>query len=245
LIRLALLLALFVALPAGAAGDAKGITGYLETVDLGTDGSAGVTVTVTIANWPADRIDFPLNFGKPENFSVTGDDGVKAAAAAARNGDVRVIRVQFEGKPPSETRLRINFTAREFFDWKKARSPRGIYGLSYTFTNTATANIGQYGLKVRLPEGYLMNGVTGSTPRMTGEEVQPPYDFAIEDKRTIVNLRAKSVGPGRTAAIAFGFVKEERNPLPFLAVGLLIAAAALWIKRDVLTRADYVRDVAA
>ena len=138
----------------------------------------------------------------------------------------------------------VTFTAREFIDWKKARSPRGIYGLSYTFTNNVMANIGQYRLKVLLPESYEMNGVTSSTPRMTGEEIQPPYEFASESKRTVVTLRSKSVGPGKTAAIAFGFVKAGRNPLPFLIFGLLIAAAALWFKRDVLTRADYARETA-
>jgi hypothetical protein len=238
-----LLLALLAALPA-AAQDARGIASYRETIDLATDGSAGVAIELMLANWAADRVDLPLNVGKPDNFAVTGD-GVKAAASAARNGDVRVIRVQFEGKPAAAAKLRITFTAREFLDWKKARSPRGIYGLSYTFTNTGTANVGQYRLTVRLPEGYEMNGVSSSTPRMTGEEVEPPYDFVTEDGRTVVNLRAKSVAPGRTATIAFGFVKRERNPLPVIAIGMLVVAGALWIKRDVLTRADYVRETAA
>ena len=239
---LALLLALLLGAPAFAE-EAKGITSLRETVELAPDGSAAVTVEVKLANWPADRLDLPLNFGKPGPLAVSGN--VKADATVVRNGDARQIHVQFDGKPPVDTTVSIRFTAQDFLDWKKARSPRGVYGLSYTFTNTGMMTIGRYALTVRLPQGYGVNGVTSSTPRMTGEEVEPPYDFGTVDGRTVMNLRAKSIGPGKTAAIAFGFSEEERHPLPFVVAGLLIALVALWGKRDVLTREDYVREASA
>jgi len=239
---LALLLALLLGAPA-LAEDAKGITLLRETIAVAPDGSAAVTLEVKLANWASDHLDLPLNFGKPGPLAVSGE--VKADATVVRNGDARQIHVQFAGKPPADTRVRIQFTAQDFLDWKKARSPRGVYGLSYTYTNTGAMTIARYALAVQLPQGYGVNGVTSSTPRMTGEEVEPPYDFGTVDGRTVMNLRAKSIGPGKTAAIAFGFSEEERHPLPFVAVGLLIALAALWGKRDVLTREDYVREAAA
>lgn len=243
IVALMLALSCTIALAQDKAQEKKGITSYRETIDLQADGSASVTIDLSLAGWAANSLDLPLSFAKPDNISASGD-GVRAAALA-RNGDVRVIRVQFENQPPSAANVKIRFAARDFLDWKKARSARGTYALAYTFTNTATAQIGDYRLKLLLPEGYEMNGITSSTPRMTGEEVTPPYDFSFEGKRTVVNLRGKAVAPGRNAAIAFGFVPAERDPLPFILAGLLIAGVALWIKRDVLTREDYVREAAA
>ncbi len=111
------------------------------------------------------------------------------------------------------------------------------------FTNTTSATINNYALKVLVPSGFDMRGVTSSTPRATGEEVVPPYDFATEDGRLVVNLRSRTVPPGRTAGIAFGFEPRERNPWPAVAIGLAIVLLGLYLKRDVLTRADYVREV--
>jgi len=234
---------ILIALPA-AAQDAKGITAYRETIEIAADGSAAVSVDVTLSGWATDRIELPLNFAKVENFAVTAE-GVKAAATASKTGDVRVIKVQFEGNPPAKLKLRVTFTAKDFFDWKKAKNPRGVYGFSYTFTNTTTANIADYSFKLLLPPGFEMNGVTSSTPRATGEEVEPPYDFVNEGGRTVVNLRSKSVGPGKAAAIAFGFAPEERRLWPAILIGLLVAALGLYLKRDVLTRSDYARESAA
>lgn len=151
-------------------------------------------------------------------------------------GDARIVRVSFDGKPPAQVKLKLTFDAKEFLDWAKARKDRGVYNLSYTFTNTLVTTINNYTLKVLLPPGYVMNQVASSTPKATGEEVEPPYDFASTTGSTVVTLRSKTVGPGKTAAIAFGFKGVDGNPAPILLLGLVIAAAGVYIKRDLILR---------
>ena len=239
-------LAIFLALIAwpAAAQDAKGITAYQELIDLAPDGSAKIRLDVTLSGWDSDKIELPLNFAKPEDFEVTAD-GRKAKAVAGKTGDVKVIKLQFDGKPAAQEKLSVTFTAKEFFDWAKAKTPRGVFRFSYTFTNATANNIAGYKVKILLPPGYNIAGITSSTPRATGEEVEAPYDFATENGRVALNLRSKSVASAKNAAIAFGFEKEERHTAPVILIGLLIAALALYLKRDVLTRPDFGRESAA
>jgi hypothetical protein len=221
-----------------AAQTPKGITSYGESVDMAVDGSAKVAVTLSVAGLSSDTLELPLNFANVKDVAL--DPAAIGSARTVRTGDVDVLQVKFGQPLAAPTTFKLSFTADKFFDWTKAKSARGIYLLSYTFSNTSNVNIANYQLRVALPAGFSMRGVTSSTPRATGEEMEPPYDFAAPDGRLIVNLRAKSVPPGRTAAIAFGFVPSGHNPLPAIAIGAIIIALALYLKRGVLTRADYV-----
>ena len=234
--------ALLAALAASPVAAQKGIADFREVIDIATGGSAKVSITAVIAGLGSDTLELPLNVPNARDLAVESPSG-GASARITRVGDTSLIAVKFSQPPTAKTELRLTFTADKFFDWARAKSKRGIYGFSYTFTNTTTATINNYALKVLVPPGFDMTGVTSSTPRATGEEVVPPYDFATEDGRLVVNLRSRTVPPGRTAAIAFNFKPRDRNPLPAIAIGVIIALFGLYLKRDVLTRADYVRDV--
>ena len=242
-----ILLQLALAAPASAqqakAPEAKGITAYEEMMEILPNGSARLTTKLVVSGLDGDEIDLPLNVDKPENFTANAE-GVSVTAAAGKTGDAKVVKLRFTPRPAKETRVTVAYDAKEFFDWKKARSPRGIYNLSYTFTNATSRNIGKYSFKMLLPPGFVIDGVASSTPKLTGEEVEPPYNFATENDRVLLTLRSKSVAPGKNAAIAFGFEKEERNPKPVIALGFLIAALALYLKRDALTHADFTREAA-
>jgi hypothetical protein len=227
-----------------AGREVKGITAYQEIIDLTTDDSVAVKTRITLTGWGEETVDLPLNFANAENIGVDAGD-LKVTATAAKTGDVRVIKLQFGSKPPAEAKIGISYSTKKFFDWEKSKTPRGIYNLSYTFTNATSTNIGKYALQIFLPPGYAMNGVTSSTPRATGEEVESPYSFMTRDGRVEVSLRSPSVGSGKNAAIAFGFKKDEQNPWPLIGLGILISLVALYLKRDVLTRADYAQKVAA
>ncbi len=198
---------------------------------------------MTLAGWQEQRIDLPLNVANPDNLTVEAA-GLSARAAVARNGDVRVIRVEFDRVPPGVKQLRIRLTAKGLLNWERARSSRGTYSLSYTFANATSATIGDYAFKLLLPAGYTIRSITSSTPRATGEEVEPPYGFATEDGRVALSLRAKPVAPGKFAAIAFGFESTGRNPLPAVIIGLLVALAGLYLKRDVLSSESFERKIA-
>jgi hypothetical protein len=245
-ITFALCAALLIALAAMPveAQEAKGITAYQEIVDLAQDGSALVTTNITLTGWDSDKLELPLNFASAENIVVEGNN-FKATATAGKTGDVKVIKLQFDAKPPADTKVKITYTAKGFLDFAKAKTPRGIYNLSYTFTNATSTNIGKYDLKILLPTGYSMNGVGSSTPKATGEEVVPPYDFSNENNRLAANLHSPTVASGKNAAIAFGFQKDSGNPLLVVIVGIIIVAASLYLKRDVLTRPDFVKEVSA
>lgn len=221
----------------------KGILDYRETVDIAANGSARVSIEANVAGLTGDTLELPLNFPNTRDVAMESPGGA-ASVRATRVGDTSLITVKFSQPPTAKTNLRIGLTTDKFFDWARAKSKRGVYGFSYTFTNTTTVTINNYALKVLTPAGFDMTGVTSSTPRATGEEVVPPYDFATEDGRLVVNLRSRTVPPGRTAAIAFGFEPRENNPLPAIVIGVIIALLGLYLKRDVLTRPDYVREVA-
>jgi hypothetical protein len=236
-------LVLLAGTPLAAAQGAKGITTYKELVDVAGDGSAKVTLTVTAAEWP-DTIELPLDVPGAKNVSAEAV-GAGVAAEPVKVGDVNRIKVHFDRPPTADTPLTITYAADKFIDWAKAKPKRGIYTLSRTFTNATTADIKNYEMHILLPPGFTMNGVTSSTPRAKGSDVVPPYDFGTEDGRLAVTLRSKSVPAGGTAAIAFGFAHNGRNPWPIILVGLAIALLGLYVKRDVLTRPDYVREVAA
>jgi hypothetical protein len=238
-----LMLVLALAASPGAAQESRGIARYRETIDLAGDGSAAVAIDVTLAGWLQDYVDLPLNVAKPDALAVEAAER-SPTATVVRNGDVRLIRVGFDRRPAPMQALRVTFTAAGFLDWDRARSPRGVYALAYTFANTTPTTVGDYALRVLLPAGYVVAGVTGSTPRATGEEIDPPYGFATRDGRTALDLRAKSVAPGRFAAISFGFEPEQRSPLAVVAICLLVGLVGLYLKRDALTRASFERKTA-
>gem|GEM_PF-6683209 len=217
----------------------KGVISWKETLDLAADGSARVGVDLVLANWDADAIDLPLSYAKPEGITVTCPD-LTVVGEAGKTGDVKALKLKFDRKPAPVERLRIDFVASGFLDWKKARSPRGFYGFSYTFANLGSAAVGGYTLKVLLPPEYKMTEVLSSTPKATGEEAVPPYDFTEEDGRLAVNLRSPAVGAGKTAAIAFNFEKPSNNAIAYIVVvAAIIAIIALFAKRGVLTDKDY------
>jgi hypothetical protein len=194
---------------------------------------------VNVATAASDTLVLPLNFTNAKDVSL--DPPAAGSARVIKAGDVDLLQVKLAQSPAAAAKLKIALTAERFFDWTKAKTRRGTYAFSYTFSNTSNTSIGNYALRVLLPTGFSMTGVTSSTPRATGEEVEPPYDFASEDGRLSVNLRAKTVPPGRTAAIAFAFQPSGRNPLPPIVIGAIIIGLALYLKRDVLTRTDYSR----
>jgi len=217
----------------------KGVTSWKETLELAEDGSAKVALDLVLSNWESDSIDLPLSYAKAEGVEVVSTD-VAATAQAGKAGDMRVLKLKFDKKPPAQAKLGVTFAAKGFLDMKKARSPRGFYALNYTFANLSTANVGTYSLKVVLPAGYKMTQVLSSTPKATGNEVTPPFDFGDEGGRTVVNLRSPSVAVGKNAAISFNFQPAGKQALALVAAAIVIAAVAMYAKRDVLTREDYV-----
>lgn len=218
--------------------DPKGVTSWIESLDLAADGSVKVALDLILSNWDSDAIDLPLSYAKPEGITVVSSE-LSATAQAGKAGDMRVLKLKFDRKPPASAKLNVSFTMKNFMDMKKSLSPRGFYAFSYTFTNLSPANVGVYSLKVLLPEGYKMSQVLSSTPKATGNEVTPPYDFSAEDGRTIVRLRAPSVAVGKNAAIAFNFQPARKSGLAMIAISIILAAIAMYAKRDVLTREDY------
>ena len=63
-----------------------------------------------------------------------------------------------------------------------------------------------------------------------------------EENHTAVILHSKSVAAGKNAAIAFGFEAYTRNPAPALGTGAIITALSLYLKRDVLTDTNYIKE---
>jgi hypothetical protein len=222
----------------GKKPDPKGVTAWKESLDLAADGSAKVVLDLTLSNWDGESIDLPLSYAKPEGILVESSD-VTAAAKAGKTGDARVLKLTFDGKPPASANIRVSFGMKDFLDMKKARSPRGFYAFSYTFANMASVNVGSFSLKVLLPEDYAMTQIVSSTPKATGNEVVPPYDFSSANGRTVVNLRAPSVAVGKNAAIAFNFQPARKGALAVVVLSIVVAAVAMYVKRDVLTREDY------
>jgi hypothetical protein len=238
----AALFALFWVVPSSAQ-IAKGITAYRESVDVGSDGSAKVTVEATVAAGSPASVDLPQSFANAKDLSISASS-IGATVSGVSVGDAKMLEVQFEHAPAADVPVKISFTADKFLDWSK-KPASGIYSVSYTFTNTTETNIKNYTLMMTFPAGYRMNGVTSTTPRTTGEEVVPPYDFATQDGRLVVNLRSPSVAAGRTAAIAFGFRENAGSPWMAILIGLVIAAFGIYLKRDVLTREDFQKDAVA
>jgi hypothetical protein len=224
---------------------AGGISSYLESVDVANDGSAKVAVDATVTGGTSDTIVLPLNFAGAKNFAAEADGIGIASVGAAKTGDISLVTVRLARVSTGKMQLKVTFTADRVVDWSRPRLPRGVYSLAYTFTNTSSSNIGDYELRMLLPRGYDMNSIISSTPRATGEEVVPPCVFATEDGRLVVTLRSKSVDAGKVAAITFGVRARGGSPVPAIVIGLLIAALGLYLKRDVLTREDFVREVSA
>lgn len=222
----------------------KSVSAWKETLDLAADGSAGVTIDITLANWDSDSANLPIAYDKPEGISVTCADLV-ATGQIGKVGDARALMLKFDKKPAAEEKLKIAFTVKEYINWAKARSSRGFYNFSYSFANLLPSNIGAYSLKVLLPPNYKMTQVLSSTPKATGDEAVPPYDFTTEGGRVTVSLRAPSVAVGKSTAITFNFQSSVTNALAYIIVSVIVAAIALWVKRDVLTKEDYTREVSA
>ena len=200
-----------------AAQDAKGITVYQELVDLAPDGSAKVTLNVTLSGWDSDKIEPPLNFAKAEDFEVAAG-GRKVKATAGKTGDVKVIKLQFDGKPAAEEKFTVTFTAREFFDWAKAKTPRGDVPV-FIYLHQCDGEQYLTATKSKHRAARLSRALPAQSPRATVEESSAGDDFA----RLALNLRSNAAS-GEFVATAFGFEKE-RHTRPVILIGPLIAGA--------------------
>ncbi len=219
----------------------KGVKSWKEILSLAADGSATVTSDITLVNWDSDTMDLPLAYGKPEGITVSCPDLI-VTAQAGKTGDAKVLKLKFDKKPAAEEKLTLTFTVKGFLDWDKAKSPQGFYTFSYTTTNLSQTSIGAFSLKILLPPNYKMTQVLSSTPKAKNDDVEPPYDFSKEGDRLVVNLRAPSLAMGKTAAISFNF-QPSNSAIAYIIVSIIIAAIALYVKRDVLTKTDYKREV--
>jgi hypothetical protein len=223
-----------------AAAKKTGLTQYAETVTLGEDGKADVSVQAKLANWTEKYLDLPAGYAGMEGLKAEVN-GAEVNAETVKDGSVSLLRLTLPDALPEESTVGLTFTAPKYYNWsdKKVLKPYHVNQLGHTFSNTTRYAVGNYSATIVLPPHWVVNSVASSVPASKADDIVSPYDFTTGGDVTRVLLRSKSVAPGKTAEIVFGMAKDGRNTTLALLVGLLVIAGALWLKRDVLTREDF------
>tara|TARA_R110002020_G_scaffold8652_16_gene34419 strand:+ start:2737 stop:4626 length:1890 start_codon:yes stop_codon:yes gene_type:complete len=208
---LALLLALFLVLPATAREE---ITAYASAIDLAVDGTVTVTETITVN---AEGIDIRRGIYRDIPVVLAGSDGGKLRP------DFAVVDVQRDGRSEPFRVERMGNFQRIWIGDPDVLLTRGrhIYAITFTMSRMARAfedhdelywNVtGNYWIfpirsaeaAVTLPEGAVINDLVGYTGAVGATEQAVSIRRISDNNARIQTTRVLGAGEGMTIAIAF------------------------------------------
>jgi len=201
------------ALPAPAAME---IVSQEDKVSVDTKGVATVQTTVKVAKAEAGTLLIPTGFKAIEAPKVEGLPD--ATVAYSDKGGIRALAVTAPKAPTEADTIKISFTVPTFYDWKKEKvSDFGNRSMELKFMNTLPLKVAAYSLELMLPEGYVVNTVDDSNPKLTSKSPTPPFKIVRKDGKYGIAIKNAKLGIGDTCSVKIRFKEGSKSPVFLLA----------------------------
>lgn len=203
-----------------------------HSLDISTAGSAVLTMHCVFAEQPKDWLLLPCNFGI-DTATVQLQGSTLRPTVLDTNG-VRYIII-LPAYVSAGNAVTITAEVPGYLDLAKATSAEyGHIPVKQKFVNNIPNRVANYMLSIILPEGFVVNGVDESLPKMQPNNPDIPFFIENIGGRHTVKLVAKDLKPGDNAMISFTARQEQKSML-FLALLILASLAYLYWFRDTLT----------
>ncbi len=212
------------ALPSGAAGPK--VAEYGERVLLRADGSASVSLSLTVAALGANGIRIPVRHASLHSLDAQGP-GPVGARVREENG-LRFIQLAIPAVAPRPLTLRVSYEVKDY-----TGGGAGLRSLDYRFQNLTFDRIRSFRAILALPEGYIVQAVGEFLPKPAKAGAPPPYALFREGGRRGVRMGTTDVGLGDEIALQATF-RHSRRSKPLFLVLLAAALAYLVFYRDIL-----------
>jgi len=209
------------------------LTYYNETIDLGADGGATVTVRCCLPGLSPEGA-FPL----PYAFSSWPDSFVPGGALrevfSRTVHDRRRLYVAVTGIVTEKDTLEYRFHVPDASTFgRDATGDFGNRSIAYRLVQSSDSPVALMSVRILLPEGVAVNRIVATTPAGKSNSAQSPFAIGKLNGRHCVTLTDSSVGQGDVLSLVFEAKPEARSPLILVAL-VLGAVVYLILFRDLL-----------
>lgn len=236
------LLACFALLAALGAAEAAAIPSYLAQIDVAADGGAEVRLQLQIEEAAAGPLLVPLAAAlKPAGAVKVDSAPVGTQVRTVVIGEKPHLELLLPEGVEKSFPFSVSFAVKESMAAPKGSSrgksalPPHSLRLDHAFVNTQPVPIGNYRVKLMLPDGKRVHRVIEQSPRTRRTEVEPRVALNGVDGRQGAVLQLADIKTGDRAAMSLEVIKDDR-PLSWLLVGLVLGLAYLYGFRDLVRR---------
>ena len=214
-------------------GAAPSVKSYSETFRMAPDGSGEVSARVELADLIPGTTDVPLTTWK--GLQAVSWQGVPAGIEAqpVLKGEAPCLRLVVGPGAPAGFVIEMTYAVPMPKAPAKGRNkPAGETSLGLRFLNGGRLPIGDYSLKLLLPEGRVVHSVQEKLPKGKGGE-GAQVTYIKEEKRQGLTLQAKKLAFGDTASVQLTVMDEQKSPVLIILLGL-VAVLYMVVFRDIV-----------
>lgn len=207
-----------------------------ESIQLNADGTGNVEIRALVnasgSTLPVQTFALPCSF--KDIGPVSCAEMASVTATVAEIEGIRQFQVTIPPLAGGESRITLQFTAKGLFDpQKKETEDFGTIPVTYQHVNTLPQRIGSYSLRIILPEGQAVGGISEVIPKPGKNDPQLPYTLSWENQRYTVSMALAPMKTGDRQLLKFR-LKSTAKPMILLAAGLVISLLYLYFFRDMV-----------
>jgi len=223
-------------LAASQLASAAEIVSYQSVADIGANGDAQVSSTLTIRDAKPGPLVLPVGFTGLNNLSVGAP-----VRLIASNDKRKVLQLELPADVPAEFTFDVRFdvpalmAAPKVEPGKKPELSAGSALVRHRFVNTQEATIENYGLTVRLPDGIQVHEIVEQTPKPKRTDVLPRVRLDADQGRQTARLQFSGVKQGDSTAMVIETVPVRRS-IGWLLAGLALGVFYLLNFKDLVAR---------
>jgi hypothetical protein len=227
------------AVPAPA--DPDTLSGYMESVRVGSDGDAEIEIRFVLGRGGPGGLLLPFEYDGGSDFRITSGPARFPLEGSGPRRTVlghRMLAVEAAPEAAVGDTVRIAARVPGWYDAESSRRPFGESGLSRRLLNTSSYVLRDLQLRIVLPPGQVVQAMDKLVPSYDPKRnPTPPYAIERLGDRLAVTLAVETLPPSGAVELGFGTRPARRPRLP-LYLGLALAVLYLIFFRDVLKPAE-------
>ena len=206
-----------------------------DIIEIKKTGAAEITEEIQMEDFNNKELYLPMNYIWIDiKSAVIKETGEALTGSIKTLEGIDYIYLKLDNKDISEKTIKINFRDPAFLIWKNAGpGDFGIYTYKNEYRNSTRMFIEDYDMEVILPEGFIINSITKSTPAFTSKDPEPPYSFKNLSNGSHIYIKTKNLSPFKVCSIEYSFV-EKKNSYMFPVASIIIMVLFLVFFRDLV-----------
>jgi hypothetical protein len=204
---------------------------YHEEVDLGDDGSARVTLRLTLPEGSDAVLSIPVRHRALTDLRPLGPDPLRLRSEE-RQGTLFLV-VEIPRSPDGPRTIGLSYTVKDYFEPGGSAAAFGGRDLAYRFVNVNFEGIETFSAQLKLPRGWVFHDIGRFLPKPRKTGAAPPYKLARDGDRRTITLSLSRLGLGDEVALDCTFRSQGRSWAVALFL-ILVALAYLFFFRDIL-----------